>query len=378
MSYTPSVDDTQPRSPFKETPLKPTITVDEMNEPPVASSPGCAMFALIGVVLLVFGVLIVALAGAAGWTAGQRDAQMIIVNTRDAAIREQVDRIPADVASGNTVLLRTRLEWLATSAPNYSELPNLVLTGTAVYFGSLPTATQTPSPTLQATEAATNPPPESVEITPADDNGGYDVVSLFEQAQTAMNGALWRDAIELLDVVLAVDPTFQTATVRRLMNEALQNRALELYNADQPAAANIMVGRAEEYGQIDSGLDYERYASELYLGARAAVGIGSPAAVNMLQQVLALGAGGRYYEESRQLLYNQYVLVGDSYYAQSNYCSAANQYQQAMSVFNSGAANGKYDNAQNLCVNAVPTYDPNWALTPGAIAPVGVVTTPGS
>ncbi|MBE2269408.1 MAG: hypothetical protein IAE80_14330 [Anaerolinea sp.] len=379
MSYTPSMEDTQPRSPFQDKPLKPTIKPE--GDAPAPGGTGCGMIGLIGVVLLVFGVLIVVLAGAAGWTTGQREAQTLIASTRQASVQEQVQRIPGDVANGNTVLLRTRLEWLATTAPDYADLPNLVLTGTAVYLNTLPTAAVTPSPTEPAVQPTVVTPEATSEVvvTPAATDSGsqYDVASLFEQAQTAMNSAQWEDAYELLDVVIAVDPTYQTANVRRMINQALQNRALELYNAGQPAAANILVGRAEEFGQIDSSLDYERYAAELYLTARAAVGIGSPTAIAALERVMSLGFGGRYYEEAQQLLYNQYVIMGDAYYAQTNYCSAANQYQLAMGIFSSGTANGKYSNAQNLCQNAVPTVDPNWALTPGAIAPVGVVTTPG-
>jgi tetratricopeptide (TPR) repeat protein len=374
MSYTPSVEDTQPRSPLKDAPLKPTIHMDDDHSDEPVASPGCGMMGLITAVLVIFAVLIVVLAGAAGWTAGQREAQALIVNTRQAAIREQVDRIPGDVASGNTVLLRTRLEWLATAAPDYDQLPALEQTGTAVYMGSMATAAPTATPTPEVTEDA----PAQMAISTQSATSGYDAASLYTEAETAMERAQWQDAIDLLDVVIGVDPTYQTTQVRYLLNQALQNRALELYNADQPAAGNLMVTRAEEYGQIDSNLDYERYAANLYLEARSAIGLGSPVAISRLQELIGLGAGGRYYDEALNLLYNQYILIGDSYYGQGNYCSAANQYQQAMRVFSSGTANGKYDNAQNLCMNAVPTYDPNWALTPGAVAPVGVVTTPGA
>lgn len=370
MSYTPSVEDTQPRSPLKNPPLKPTITVDDPEEPTAA--PGCGMMGLIAAVLVIFAVLIVVLAGAAGWTSGQREAQTLIANTRAATIREQVDRIPADVASGNAVLLRARLEWLATAAPDYAELPALEQTGTAVYLGGLATVAPTATPTPEITEEA----PEQMVIATPEGETGFTAAGVFEQAQTAYDRSQWQDAIDLLDVVIGLDPAFQASQVRFLLNQALQNRAIELYNADQPAAANLMVARAEEYGQIASNLDYERYAANLYLEARSAIGLGSPVAISRLQELIGLGAGGRYYDEALNLLYNQYILIGDSYYAQGNYCSAANQYQQAMNVFRNGTANGKYANAQNLCVNAPPTYDPNWALTPGGIAPVGVVVTP--
>ena len=376
MSYTPSVEDTQPRSPFQDNPdlLKPTIDPEADGG---RGGSGCGVMGLIGAILLVFGVAIVALAGAAGWTAGQREANTLAANTRQAQINEQLQRIPGDVADGNTVLLDTRIRWLATQTPGVNGLAELVQTATAVYLNTLPTATPTPSPTAEAETATVEAQAtEELALTPSS-GGGYDLASLYQQAQTAMASSQWQNAISALDVILGIDPTYESASVRRMMSQSLQNRAMELYNANQPAAANLLVNRAEEFGQIDSSLDFERYAAELYLTARNAVGTGNQTVFRALRELINMGAGGRYYNEAQQLLYNQYVLLGDAYAAQGDYCGAAAQYQSAMSVFASGAANGKYDNAQNICLNSTPTLDPNFMLTPGAVAPVGVVTPPG-
>ena len=96
----------------------------------------------------------------------------------------------------------------------------------------------------------------------------------------------------------------------------------------------------ETFGPLAEGLFYERYAAELYLTARAAVGTGSPTAINALQAVINLGPG-RYYAQAQQLLYDAYVARGDAYIAQGDSCSAAFQYQSAASILSSGAANGK-------------------------------------
>jgi tetratricopeptide (TPR) repeat protein len=372
MSNAPRIDDTQPRSPFEES-IRLELTIDPEGEGK-RNAPGCGVMGLIGGVMALIAVAIVGLAAAAGWTAGQREANANAVLTREAAIQEQLQRIPGDIASGNTVLLDTRLRWLATLTPGVPALAELAQTATALASRAQATTTPTTVPTSEITAEAE----ATVEIVITPSGSGYDLAALFGQAQAAMSSSRWDSAIELLDVILAVDESFQTSTVRRLMSQALQNRALELYNANQPAAANLLVNRAEEFGQIDGALDFERYAAELYLTARAAVGTGSPTAIRALQSVIELGTSGRYYAESQQLLYNQYVLAGDAYAAQSDYCSAAGQYQFAMSVFSSGTANGKYDNAQFNCLNATPSFDPNLMLTPGAIAPVGVVITPSS
>jgi hypothetical protein len=162
------------------------------------------------------------------------------------------------------------------------------------------------------------------------------------------------------------------------MSQALNSYARELYNANKPAEANLMVSRAEEFGSLAEGLSYERMAASLYLNARSAVGTGSARAMSDLQALLALGPG-RYYDEAQQLLYNLYVTRGDAYMAQGDSCSAAFQYQNATGLFASGAANGKLSAARAACANATPTPDPNIALPPDqGVAPVGVVATPAS
>ena len=366
MSY--SIDDTQPRSPFEGDPinLRPTLQPDDEGGPRGAS---CLLNVIIGGMVLAVAVVIVALAGAAGWTSGQREANGHATATQNAAINDQLQRIPADVDSGNTVLLDARVRWLATQTPGVPGVDGFVMTATALYLNTLPTATPEVTNTPEATQAQAT---EAIAFTPAP-SGGYDLTSILSQAESAVASSQWQDAIDLLDVILGADPTFDTAHVNQLMAQALNSYARELYNANQPAEANLIVTRAREFGTLADGLDYENMAAELFLTAKSAVGTGSPLAINDLQKVLNLGPG-RYYQEAQKLLYNMYVVQGDSYVAQGNNCSAAGSYQQAMNVFSSGAANGKYAAAQNACVNAPPTTDPNLIIpSDGTIAPVGQV-----
>jgi hypothetical protein len=327
---------------------------------------------IIGMVLIV-ALAIVALAGAAGWTSGQREANSHAVATQNAAVSEQLQHIAADVDSGNTVLLDARIRWLATQTPGVPGVADYMMTGTAMYLNTLPTAT----PLVTETPAATQLQPTEEAVITQEPSGGYDLTGILSQAESAVASSQWQDAIDLLDVILGADPTFDTAHVNQLMSQALNSYARELYNANQPAEANLIVTRAREFGTLADGLDYENMAAELYLTAKSAVGTGSPLAISDLQKVLNLGPG-RYYDEAQKLLYNMYVAQGDSYVAQANSCSAAGAYQQAMNVFASGAANGKYAAAQNACVNAPPTVDPNLVIpNDGSVAPVGQVSPGG-
>lgn len=372
MSYT--IDDTQPGSPFKDDPvnLKPTINPED--ETPARGGGSCLLTTLIAGMLVFIAVLIVALAAAAGWTAGQREANTNATATQGAAINEQLQRIPAEIASGNLAMLDVRLRWLATQTPGVPGINDFSMTATAMYESALPTptaqVTPTPEPTAQpeATEALVIPP---------DTSGGYDLAGLLTQAENAIASSQWQDAIDLLDVILAADPNFQSANVRRLMSQALNSYARELYNASKPAEANVIIARAREFGALADGMEYENMAAELYLTARSAVGTGSPRAASALQDLLNLGPG-RYYNEAQGMLYDVYVTRGDAYFAQGDTCSAAIQYQNAMNVRSGGVAGGKYSAAQNACANATPTTDPNLVIpSDGQVAPVGVVDPPG-
>lgn len=417
MSVPPSLDDTQPGKPLQDAPLsnespRERRRIDGYDgahtpenaavlaggrslygseyysaraEEPARGMSGCMTLAILAFVALI-GVVIVALAGLAGWTSGQRQASISATATQNAAIQAQLERIPGDVAARNPELLAARIEFLATLTPGVPQVPALWTTATAL-SGSL----VTPTPDVTATSMPASETPLPPTNAPLPTNNGntagsapsttpqagaaaplgmnLDLNALLVEAQGYLATAQWEDAIVTLDVIVAVDPTFQTANVRAMMIDALSNRALQLYNGGQPAAGNVIASRIEEFGALPGDVSYERYAAQLILNARAAVGVNYPQAISALRAVMDLGAGGRYYAESERLLYEQYIAYGDAFTYENNWCSAAQQYQSAIGVFSSGAANGKYANANTLCQNP-PTLDP---LAPVGTLPAGFV-----
>lgn len=375
MSHTPSLDDTQPRSPFAGEPLPPPNVRPPGEEESASGGSGCLPVGVLGAILVVGAVLIVALAAAAGWTSGQRQANINATATQSAAIEEQLARIPAEISSGNLILLDTRIRFLVTLTPGVPGVADFAATATALFLTSQPTATPTPSPTPDPSLAEVQSETEPVAITPAG-SGGYDLASILAQADQAVTAGRWTDAVDLLDVIIAVDNTFETARVRSLLTQALNSEARRLYENNQPAAGNVVVGRIESLGlALADGLSYERYAAQIYLNARAAVGTGSPVATSALRELLNLGPG-RYYAEAQQLLFNQYVIAGDAWVAQGEYCPAIAQYQNALNVLSSGSVSGKLSNANAMCANATPTPDPLMPVDPNAptseFAPIGV------
>ncbi len=135
---------------------------------------------------IVLALVIVGLAGAAGWTTGQREAQTFSEATRQAEIQDQLGRIADDVNSGNSIMLAARLHFLATQTPGVDAVPGLVLTATQVYFDHLPTDTPTATeePIVEATPTPTE---EAVFIAPTDEGSGYDLDAMLAEAQRDMN-----------------------------------------------------------------------------------------------------------------------------------------------------------------------------------------------
>jgi tetratricopeptide (TPR) repeat protein len=360
-----SLDDTPPHG-------MPPVELETVE----SSGPGCFLWSVVGVLVMGFAVVIVALSGAAGWTSGQRQAQGYATATQQAEIQDQMNRIPGDVASGNTVLLSARLQFLATQTPGVSGLGAYMETATAVFLNAMPTETQMPTATTEATEAIIAPEEtEAVEIQIEQSGSSYDLPGLLEQARTSVRLGQYRDAVDLLQVIEAVDNTYESAEVRGLMLESLTAEALRLFRGGgNLAEAILLTDEAEKYGlSADSELRYESYVAALYLNARSKVGTDFGAAILALQE--AYNVAPNYRDgELRNLLFGQLVAYGDAWVAEGNPCAAVTQYQSALTIIIDGGVDAKRSNAETACQQGTPVPGPDGQT----IAPIGVPATPGS
>ncbi len=365
---------TQPRSPFRDRP--PTQPPAYSEEPPEESGgPGCLVWGIVGLISLGCALTIVLLAGTAGWTTGVRVAQVTATAAIGATAESQLIHIPEDIANKNAFMVGKRVEYLGTLLPDMPELPGLIQTATAIYNDTLPTTT--PSPTLTLTPAPTQVIPTAVSsevpVEVPQTAGGYDLDSLLQQARDLMAQQAWADAIEILDVIIAIDSNYQSATVDGLMLEALRAEALRLYNEELLAEAILTTTRAESFGlSAEDGLRYERYVAELYLDAARTEGIDYATSIQALRKVYDLGPG-RYYDEAARKLFSQYVAYGDAWALEGNQCNAYTQYENALTIRNSADLAVKRDNAHTLCLQATTTPGTDGSGEPATIAPVGQV-----
>ncbi|MCA9904583.1 MAG: hypothetical protein KC547_12075 [Anaerolineae bacterium] len=379
MSYESNLEDTRPQPALRDEDMVPG-QVYEGDDGSGSRGMSCGVTALMIVFLGLIAIGIVALTTYAGWTVGQREAATLAAATQASRIDEQLAFIPRDIESRNTFMLNVRLQWLSLMTPGVPQVSEIGPTATAIFMEEqlsatpLATATATPTPEIAATSTeapiATNP------------GGGFDLADLLGRAQTAVDTAQWNEAIDLLDAISGLDPTYEATRVRRLLMQALNRYAAELYNTYRPgdpgrlAEAIVITDRAEQLGPLDNGLAYERNAAQLYLDVRRMVGLDPWQAIQALEQLSGLGQG-RYYEEARQQLQAQWVALGDAQVSINEYCPAVQYYQNAINVSAAGGAIAKRDNASNLCAQATPVPLPGTVLPPAdGIAPIGVVATP--
>ena len=259
--------------------------------------------------------------------------------------------------------------------PGVAGLNDIILTATALSIQNQPTATLTPAVTAtpDATEnviiAESTEAPSSIQSS----GGTLDLPDMLTEAQSAIAVRDWDAAINTLDIILASDPAFETNTVRTLMSQALNEKALALLRSGDLgdlAEGVILTDRAQEFGDI-SAISYESFIASQYLEGIAAVGINYPLAIQKLSAVYNQVPE---YQDVRQQLFNQYLSYGDAWVAQGEYCPAAGQYQAALGILNDPSTSAKLTQAQTNCSQATPVGAPATTLEPGTqpIAPIGV------
>jgi hypothetical protein len=412
------------------------------------SGPGC--FAWVFVVLFVglIGVLVVVMAGAAGWTEGKRvadrniqatsmafvgrqftaietnvadlnSAQLAtriaflatqtpaipqVVNlqqtaiavdlhltaTQEAIINEQLDLIAQALDAGDIAQFEQRVEFLATQTPAIPQVPNLYSIATA--WAEQPVQTQeTPQPQLtdepsSPVDQQTPPPAETTSGNLSDIN----LDELLAKAQQEISLNQLEQATRTLDLIIRLDETYQSQTIRRMIFDVLVQQAtiayqVTLVNPRQTgtlAEAVRLTDQAERYGSTAQlgNLAYERELANLYLNAISAIETADyGVAIRRLELIRAYQTEYKGANINR-LIFDQYVAYGDAF---ANYdrdfCRAAEQYRVALTIFADGSVSGKRDNASAQCQaqqqaqQAPPPQD--GTTNEEGVAPIGV---PGS
>ncbi len=367
-------DDTEPRSPFQgQHPSQFT------NPPPDAfygkpedqspSGPGCIVWGIVGMFSVLLAGVLVMISTFAGWNSGVTIARSNATATLAAEIQTQCDQMQTDIDGGNTGLLERRMEFMLEQTPSPDCLVDFIPTATQLYLDTLPTATftptTTPSPTITPTVEVTftlEPTIETVLATeePATGLFDFDMDGLLAEAQAQMAEENFEDAIDTLDAIIAIDDSFQRATVESLYFNAMTSEATRLFRTGKLAEGIVITGRAEAYGDIQ-GLNYERFIAQLYLDAQR-LKITNPAESVRLFSRIAYEQGLANYLNGQVMveLQEAYASYGDTLAEQGDACGARDQYNNALNLqtvgtgINRAEVTTNRDIASQACTGAVP------------------------
>ena len=383
-------DDTQPRRPqqpiYTDTPSVDTTPYDYGYAEP-NGGPGCAVWGCMGLFSAVIAIVVVVLAAFAGWTEGLKLARVDATADRDAEINVQCQGLINDITMQNITLMERRVADLALATPAPACLIQLAPTITAVYVNNLATATPTITLTPQPSSTSTAAPvtatqtalPEATEE-PASNTGGFDLDGLFAEAQIQMDAGQYGDAIDTLDAISAIDPTYNKANVDSMLFRALTTMARNLYTGNgNLAEAIVLTNQAERFGDVGE-LNFERAVAQSYLNAQSALNVNYPTAIRNLREVIRLAPN---YRDAATQLYDQLVGYGDALALGGAACDAVGQYDAAIALRSQNASSitTKRDNAQRACQGAltpeaatpVPGETaPETAPTDSGVAPIGV------
>jgi tetratricopeptide (TPR) repeat protein len=339
------------------------------------SSPGCLVWGAVGLVMIVLAAGAVLMAALAGYASGLPLARGNATATRSADIAVQCERIASDMANGaGTGLIDQRLEYLMAVTPVAACLEPLLPAVTAYALALNPTPTPSPIPTIATSESPETNIAPVADATEPGTASPYDLDALLQEARDDLASEAYRDAIDLLDAIRAIDAGFQPDTIRRLLFGALTAEAMRHFRVTGNLAEGIVLtDRAEAFGDIGE-LSFERTVAQLYLDARRNFNLNYPEALRLLRGVLDYAPGYQGGQAQRDLL-DQTLAYGDALmYGEP--CAAVAQFEAALAL-GSGSASARRDAALLACEQSattealnLPTADP---LNPApTIQPIGV------
>lgn len=306
---------------------------------------------------------IILLAGAAGWTGGQRLAEQTASARQRNFVNENCALFAEDVREKRPVFLRRRYELLASLTPAPPCLVGIPLTATSLAQKLAATETPTASytPTIAPT-AIPNSPTPTTQSTPIPTHDLTSLANQLEDARQAIRDEDYPRAIDMLEAIRSADATFDPPTVNALLLFALRLRAAYLFSAGELAQAILLVNRAEDFGLAgDDSLRFSRLIASYYLDALRWRDIDVQRAIRNLETLISIAPGysptGQ--PSPRSLLAELHATYGEILLANQDACNAVTHFEAARTL---GAVNAglgsKLASAQNACSNNTTTTEP--------------------
>lgn len=326
-------------------PQKPVETDDTQPIKPIKMKSTRWRSILIGALGL---LLLVGLGGFGGYTSGIGDRQKAEASVISGQVTEQFTLALADMDAGRYESAKQRLEYIISKDPSFPGAQEKLTQ--ALVMSSIPT--NTPAPTPSSTP----------------DFSGAE--SAYQRAQELIKAQDWPKALEALDTIRKLDPTYKTAQVDGMYYFSLRNHGYNLITKEGNLEGGIYyLTLAERFGPLDNSAVGLRGGARDYITGASFWELDWQQAVAIFSQV---GAGFPSLWDgtmtASQRLYQASMRYGDELFAREQYCEAYQQYTNAMALGNlDKAAANNYNDAYIGC------YPPTAEIT--VTATIGVVLT---
>lgn len=283
-------------------------------------------------ILIVLCVIAVALglAGAGGLLAGQNQRGAYATQTTAAGVDEQFELGISDLEAGNYTLAAERFRWILDIDPDY------------------PGAADRLAEAEQGAEATEAPEPTDIPPSEADTLG-----ERLEEARTLYADEEWAAAIQRLQELQALDPTYEAADVKEMLYNALRTLGLEYVRGEREEEGIFLLDQAAAIRPLDDQTEGERLIATFYITASTYWELNWPVVIANLEEIYRVAP---YYRDVEDRLWTAYVT-----YAEQNLpleggpCNAAELYQGALNIRYDAEINNKLELATDYCQNPTPT-----------------------
>ena len=300
-------------------------------------------------------IVILILAILAGYGSGLRIRLTNETSTLSQQLGEQFQYALVDMEFGRYAIAKQRLEWIIAKNSSFPGAQDK-LTQVLVLMNQ-PTPTLTPS------------------LTPTPDFTGAE--QAFAKAQQQIAAQDWPGALQTLDDIRKLDPTYKTGQVDGMYYFALRNYGYDLLTKQGNLEGGIYhFTLAERFGTLDRDALGLREGARYYLIGASFWELDWQQAVFYFDQVYRGWSGlwdGTFTATER--FYYASMRYGDQLLDQGDACGAVTQYTNAMAIagLDSQAAEG-YEAAYLECYPPTPTIDPNLLITPVVTLETPIVT----
>jgi tetratricopeptide (TPR) repeat protein len=282
----PKVDDTQP--------------IKAVRKP---SKWRSALISILGFLLLV------GLGGFAGYSSGigaRTSAERAILAEQ---LAEQFSFALVDIQFGRYENAKQRLEFIIDKDPSFPGVQEKLTE--VLVLSSVPTPLPTPT------------------LTPTPDFSGAE--SAFARAQELIRAQDWAGALEALDTIRKLDPSYKSAQVDGMYYFALRNQGYDLITKHGNLEGGIYyLTLAERFGPLDNSANGLREGARAYITGASFWELNWEQAVVYFSQVASgwpsLWDGTM---TASQRYFIALVRYGDEFFEQQAYCAAYEQYEAA-------------------------------------------------